>query len=177
MDRQGKQQFVGQLKEILDRATLLIFVDYRGLSVSQMNKLRQGLRQAEGDCDLLVAKNTLVRRATEDTPFAVAADLMVGPNALLFGYEDPISPAKALMAAAKDMPALEVKGGVYGGKAITAAQVADLAKMPSKQELLGMLAGVLAAPMRDLACVLAAVPRGLATALAAVRDQKEKEAA
>lgn len=177
LDRQGKEQFVGQLKELLDRATLMVLVDYRGLTVQQTNKLRRTLRQTDGDSDLVIAKNTLLRRAVEGTDFALAADLMVGPNALLFAYEDPVSPTKVLTDALKEMPKLEIKGGVYAGKLITAAQVAELAKMPSKHELRGMLAGVLAAPMRNLACALAAVPRGLATALAAVRDQKEKEAA
>ncbi len=177
MDRQSKQQLVEQLSETLKTATLMIAIDYRGLTVGQMNKLRQGLRQAEGKNDLLVVKNTLMRLAVADTDFAEVSDLLVGPNVLLFAYEDPVSPTKALVEAAKTMPKLEIKGGVYSGKAITVEKIQELAKMPSREEALGMLAGVLAAPMRNLAGGLAAIPRSLVNALAQLRDQKEKEAA
>ena len=177
MDRQGKEQVVAKLQGILGKATLMIAIDYRGTPVEKLNKLRQSLRQADGECDLVVAKNTLTRRAVEGTEFAAALDLLVGPNALLFGYDDPVSPTKVLTDAGKDMPKLEIKGGVFSGKFITEAEVKELAKMPSKLELYGMIANLLAAPTTGLATSLAAIPRGLATALSQLRDQKENEAA
>ncbi|MDP8224598.1 MAG: 50S ribosomal protein L10 [Candidatus Lernaella stagnicola] len=177
MDRQGKEKLVVQLREMLAQASLMVMVDYRGLTVGQMNKLRQGLRNSEGACELVVVKNTLMRRAIDDTDFVACLEFLTGPNAILLGYDDPVSPAKALVDAAKEMPALEIKGGVFSGKVIDEQQVRELAQMPSREESLAMLAGVLAAPMRNLASGLANIPRGLVNALSQLIDQKEKEAA
>jgi large subunit ribosomal protein L10 len=176
LDRQGKAQVIDSLQQVAQRAQLMVMVDYRGLTVAEMNGLRRTL-DTSGQCEFMVAKNTLTRRAIAGTNFAVVAERLTGTNALLFAFDDPVSPVKALLEAAKTLPKLELRGGVFAGKLITADQLKDLAKMPSKQEAQGMLAGVLAAPARQLACVLAAIPRSLANVLVAVKDNKAKQAA
>ncbi len=176
MDRQTKAQVVENLKGVVDRAQLLVMVDFRGLTVAEMNRLRREL-QKSGECDFIVAKNTLARRAIAGTSFEGLTDELVGTNALLFAYEDFVSATKALLEAAKTLPKMQIRGGVFAGKPLSAEQLKDLAKMPSKLELYGMLAGVLSAPARNLACALAAIPRGLLNALVAVKENKAKEAA
>lgn len=172
MDRQQKEQVVAKIAEMLNDTQLLILVDYRGLKVPEMNQLRREFGKIE-KCEFLVAKNKLVGRAFADTPFVGLLDHLVGPNALLFSYEDPVSPAKVLTEFAKKMPHLEIKIGMLAGKVIDTAQVRELAKMPTKEEQYGILAGVLAAPMRDMAGVLAAVPRSLLNVLNALKQEKE----
>lgn len=176
MDRQGKEQVVAKLAEMAGRTQLLILVDYRGLKVTEINQLRRNLEKS-GDCDLLVAKNTLTRRAFEGTDMEKLFPHMVGPNAMLFAYEDPVGPTKALTEFAKDHQKLEIKAGVLAGNEISPEQIANLAKMPSKDELRAQLAGTLIAPIRDFASVLAAVPRSLANVLNALKQEKEKQAA
>ncbi len=176
MDRQTKAQIVENLNSVVSRAQLLVMVNYKGLTVAEMNRLRRELGKS-GECTFVVAKNTLTRRAIADTSFAVLAEQLVGTNGLLFAFDDPVSPTKALIDAAKTIPKLEIRGGVFAGKPISAEQLKDLAKMPAKAELYSMLAGVLSAPARNLACALMAIPRGLVNALVAVKENKAKEAA
>lgn len=177
MDRQAKAVIVEKIEGTVSRAQLLVQLDYRGLTVAEMNSLRRALGQSGGECVLMVAKNTLMRRAIAGTGFEKYGDRLTGTNALLFAFDDPISPVKALMDIAKTIPKMEIKGGVFAGKIVEAEQLKDLAKMPGKVELQGMLAGVLNAPIRNFACALAAIPRGLVNVLNAVKEQKEKQAA
>lgn len=176
MERQDKALTVAKLADMGRRAQLLILVGYRGLKVNELNQVRRELEKTGGN-DFLVAKNTLTKRALKDTGFEQIFDQLEGPNALLFAYDDPVAPTKALTELAKKFPLLEVRSGILTGKLLDAEQVRNLAKMPGRIELLGTLAGVLAAPMRNLASGLAAIPRGLVNALTAVKDQKEKQAA
>jgi len=176
LDRSNKEQLIARLSGLAGRAQLVLLVNYRGMKVSQLNKLRRDLDKS-AECEFLVAKNTLVRRAFTGTGFEKLSDLLVGTNALLFAYDDPVAPTKVLTESMKLTPALEIKGGVLTGKLINPAQIQNLAKMPGKRELHAMLAGTIAAPIRNLAGALAGVPRGLLNALNAVKQQKEKQAA
>ena len=176
MERQEKALTVAKLAEMGQRAQLVILVGYRGLKVNDLNQLRRELEKTGGS-DFLVAKNTLTKRALTGTGFEKMFNLLEGPNALLFAYDDPVAPTKTLTEFAKRFQQLELRGGVLSGKLLDGEQVRNLAKMPGRIELLGTLAGVLAAPMRNLASGLAAIPRGLVNALTAVKDQKEKQAA
>ena len=166
---------VAKLAEMGQRAQLLVLIGYRGLKVNDLNQLRRDLEKT--DCDFLVAKNTLTKRALAGAGFEKIFDQLEGPNALLFAYDDPVAPTKVLTEFAKRFPALELRGGVLTGQLLDGEQVRSLAKMPGRLELLSMLAGVVAAPLRNFAGGLAAIPRGLVNALAAVKDQKEKQAA
>ncbi|SUX29019.1 50S ribosomal protein L8 [Chromobacterium vaccinii] len=128
-----------------------------------MTKLRAQAR--ESGVYLRVLKNTLVRRAVEGTPFAELADQMVGP--LVYAISaDPVAAAKVLHQFAKADDKIVVKAGSYEGKVLSAAQVAELASIPSREELLSKLLYVMQAPVA-----------GFARALAALSDKKQAEAA
>jgi large subunit ribosomal protein L10 len=123
-----------------------------------------------------VLKNTLVRRAVADTPFKGLAEKMVGP--LAYGISsDPVAVAKVLQEFAKDNEKFVIRAGAMPNLVMTAREVADLARMPSRQELLSKLVATMQAPIVKFVRTLNEVPGKFARTLAAVRDQKEKQAA
>ncbi|AOZ51439.1 50S ribosomal protein L10 [Chromobacterium vaccinii] len=160
---EDKKAVVQAVSAELAGAQTLVIAEYRGIEVSSMTKLRAQAR--ESGVYLRVLKNTLVRRAVEGTPFAELADQMVGP--LVYAISaDPVAAAKVLHQFAKADDKIVVKAGSYEGKVLSAAQVAELASIPSREELLSKLLYVMQAPVA-----------GFARALAALSDKKQAEAA
>ncbi len=174
MNRSEKQVVVDAMAERLGRAKACVLTNFTGLKVEQMTDLRQKLR--ENSLEYVVVKNTLLKRAGEGSSAALLADELTGPNGLAIAYDDPVALAKILVDFAKVNPKLELRSGVLEGKLISAAQVADLAKMPSREQLLAMLLGAMNGVPRNLVSVLAAVPRSLLNALNAIKDQKAEAA-
>ncbi|MCL6454752.1 MAG: 50S ribosomal protein L10 [Alicyclobacillus sp.] len=144
-----KQQLVEEIAERLSSAKATIVTDYRGLTVAEVTELRKQLREA--GVEYHVYKNTMTRRAAEKAAVQGLDDLLTGPNAIAFGLEDPVTPAKVLFNFAKAHKALELKGGIVEGRVVSAAEVASLATLPSREGLLSMLLSVLQAPMRNFA--------------------------
>ncbi|NHR05890.1 50S ribosomal protein L10 [Chromobacterium haemolyticum] len=160
---EDKKAVVAEVSATLADAQTLVIAEYRGIEVSSMTKLRAQAR--ENGVYLRVLKNTLVRRAVEGTPFAGLADQMVGP--LVYAVStDPVAAAKVLHQYAKADDKIVVKAGSYDGQVLNAAQVAELASIPSREELLSKLLYVMQAPVA-----------GFARALAALSDKKQAEAA
>lgn len=174
MNRSEKQVVVDAMAERLGRAKACVLTNFTGLKVEQMTDLRQKLK--ENSLEYVVVKNTLLKRAGEGSSAALLAEQLTGPNGLAIAYEDPVALAKTLVDFAKVNPKLELRSGVLEGKLISAAQVAELAKMPSREQLLGMLLGAMNGVPRNLVSVLAAVPRSLLNALNAIKDQKAEAA-
>ena len=142
-----KQVVVNEIKEKLEKATSVVVVNARGLTVEEDTKLRKSLREA--GVDYKVYKNTLMDRAFKDLNVDLEEGL-TGPSALAFG-EDEVAPIKVLSDFAKDHQALVLKVGVVDGKVSDKAALAELATIPSREGLLTMLAtGMMAIP-RDLA--------------------------
>ena len=120
-----------------------------------------------------VVKNSLLARASEGTDAALMKDFYKGPSAIVTSDTDPVAPAKILVDFAKDNEKLEIKAGALAGKLLSVDDIKQLAKMPSKEELLGKLVGVLNAVPTSLVNVLSGVPRSFVNVLNAVKDQKE----
>jgi len=156
LTREQKAEEVSQLQETFGRAAGLLAVDYRGLTVEDSNTLRAQLREAGEDSpiEFRVAKNTLIKRAIAGTEMAGLAEFLSGPTALGIAFDEPATLARILVAYAKQNEKLEIKGGVVDGEVVDAAGVVALSSLPSKQELRGMLAGTLQAPLRNLAGTL-----------------------
>lgn len=144
-----KEQFVDALAERLAKSKSTIVTDYRGLSVAEVTELRRLLREAGVEYEVI--KNTMTRRAAAKAQIEGVSDMLTGPNAIAFGYEDVVVPAKVLFNFAKGHKALELKGGVVEGRVVSASEVASLATLPTREGLLSMLLSVLQAPMRNLA--------------------------
>lgn len=148
MTREEKEQEISSLRERFARATVTLVAESKGLNVAKSRQLRRAIREAGGEYK--VAKNTLARRAIEDTAFQRLRDILEGPTGLVFGYSDPVAVAKALVKFAEDNDKLCVKAAVVDQEFLDAAAVGELAKLPSREVLLGILLGLLQAPATQL---------------------------
>ena len=151
---QDKKAIVADVGAQLAGAQTVVLAEYRGIPVEQLTKLRASAR--DQGVYLRVLKNTLARRAAQGTQFEPLADSMVGP--LIYGISaDPIASAKVLQGFAKTQDLLVIKAGLYNGKLLDVAGVKALATIPSRDELLSQLLGVMLAPVSAMARVLGAV--------------------
>jgi large subunit ribosomal protein L10 len=169
-----KKALVAEVSAQVARAQTIVLAEYRGLRVAGMTELRAKARHA--GVYFRVLKNTLARRAVADTPFAGLAAHMVGP--LVYGISaDPVAVAKVLSEFAKGNEAFVIKAGAMANQVLSAKDVASLAKMPSREELIATLMGTMQAPVAKFARTLSEVPGRFVRTLAAVRDQKQNQAA
>lgn len=151
---QDKKAIVADVGAQLAGAQTVVLAEYRGIPVEQLTKLRASAR--DQGVYLRVLKNTLARRAAQGTQFEPLADSMVGP--LIYGISaDPIASAKVLQNFAKTQDKLVITAGLYNGKLLDVAGVKALATIPSRDELLSQLLGVMLAPVSAMARVLGAV--------------------
>lgn len=158
-----KKAVVAEVSAQVAGASTIVVAEYRGITVGDLTKLRANARQQ--GVYLRVLKNTLARRAVENTPFAELAEQMTGP--LIYGIStDPVAAAKVLNDFSKGNDKLILKAGSYDGKVMDKAGVQALASIPSRDELLAKLLGVMQAPVS-----------GFARVLAAVAEKKQAEAA
>jgi large subunit ribosomal protein L10 len=174
LNLEQKKALVAEVSEKVSQAQAIVLAEYRSLEVGQITQLRAKARGA--GVYFRVLKNTLARRAVSETPFAGLAKHMVGP--LVYGIStDPVSAAKVINDFAKTNDKLVIKAGAMPDQVMSAKEVATLASMPSRQELLARLMGTMQAPVTKLAQTLNEVPGKFARTLAALRDQQEKQAA
>ena len=164
-----KREIVSELAETLSGAEAVIVAQNNGLAAGDMAALRDQLR--ESGARARVVKNTLARRALNDSPFAPLAEKLSGP--LVYGAgPDPAALAKVFRDLAKENERLVVRGGALRNAAMDAAAVEALANLPGRGQLLAQLAGTMNAPASKLVRTLNEIPSKLARALAAVRDAK-----
>ena len=166
-----KQQIAEDLRDRLSKSAIIVLTDYKGLDVAAMNDLRRRLRAEE--IEYQVVKNTLLIRAAEDNDIALIKDYLKGPSAIALSYDDPIAPAKVLSEFAKENKKLEIKAGVMNGQVLDANAIKALAKLPSREVLLGQFLSALNAIPTSFVRTLAEIPRSFVGVLAAIRDQKE----
>jgi len=166
-----KKSIVEELHERLEKTAVVILTDYKGLNVKDVTVLRSELRKA--DVQYRVVKNTLLRKASENTDSFAIEKYFKGPSAIAFSYEDPVAPAKVLVKFAEDNKKLEIKVGVMNGKVIDQEQIKALASMPSREQLLGQVLSVMNAVPTSFVRVLNGVPGAFVNVLQALKDQKE----
>ena len=148
-----KKAVVAEVSAQVASAQTIAVAEYRGMEVGDLTVLRSKAREA--GVYLRVLKNTLVRRAIAETPFAGLSDQLVGP--LIYGIsEDPVAAAKVLNDFAKTNDKLVLKAGSYAGNTLDKAALQSLASIPSREELLAKLWGIMQAPVTGFACTLAA---------------------
>lgn len=173
LTRQKKEQIVEELREKLSRASATVLTDYKGLTVAEMTQLRDLL--AEHRVEYKVVKNTLMRIACKDTSAAVLEPLLEGTCAIAIGYDDPTVPARLLKKFSKENEKLKIKAGALGNRLLTPQEVLALADLPTKEQLMAKLLGVLVAVPTGLVSVLSGVPRSFVGVLAAIRAKKEEQ--
>ena len=145
-----KQEVVNEITDKVKTSNSVVFFEYRGLSVSEMTELRRKLR--ENDSDVKVYKNTLAKRALDALNFDMEGEL-IGPKAMAYG-NDTIAPIKVLSEFSKNHPALEIKIGIVDGEITHIDTLNQLATLPSREQLLTMVAAGLMGTVRDLSICL-----------------------
>jgi large subunit ribosomal protein L10 len=147
-----KQEQATSLAEKLKKAKMVIFTEYRGISVLDDTKLRNTLRSENNEC--MVIKNSVINHAAKDVGIEGLDKVLEGPTAVIIGYDDYVSSAKALNEYAKTHDFYKFKAGIMDGKVISDVEVKKLANLPSKQTLYSMVASALLGNIRNLAVVL-----------------------
>lgn len=169
--RVQKEESVVKLKEKLDKATALVFTDYKGLTMTQLSDLRNKLRDQNAEFN--ITKNSLLTHAVKSTNYELPANnSFEGPTATLFAYDDQISPIKILVKAFKDFTIGKVKFGYLGTEALDEAKIIQLSTLPTKDELRGKVVGVLVAPLTGMVSVLQGNLRNLVYVLDGIRKAK-----
>lgn len=172
--REEKATLLDAYREGLASAPHAFLIDPSGISVPQITQLRNKVRESGGQ--YVVVKNRIALRAIEGAALDGLRSEFVGPTAVAYG-DDPITLAKALKEFADTVPNFEFKSGLIDGKQIMAAQVSELASMPSREELIAKLLFMLQSPITRFVRTLAAMPRGLVLVLEQVRQKKESTSA
>jgi large subunit ribosomal protein L10 len=166
-----KEIIVAEVAEVAKGAHSAVGAEYRGLTVEQMTRLRVEARKA--GVYVRVVKNTLARRALQDTDFACMSEGLKGPLVLAFSQQDPGSAARVMEAFAKDHNKVEVRLIALGGKLLDPSELGNLAKMPTRDQAISLLMAVMKAPVQKLAATINEVPGKLVRTIAAIRDAKE----
>jgi large subunit ribosomal protein L10 len=169
--RTDKAAAVAELTENFRSSTATVLTEYRGLTVAQLKTLRRALGP---QATYSVAKNTLAKRAAEDAGIAGLDDLFTGPTALAFVSGDVVEAAKGLRDFAKAHPLLVIKGGVFEGKPLSAAEVTKLADLESRDVLLAKLAGAMKANLSKAAATFQAPIVQVARLAAALQAKREE---
>ena len=172
--RAEKATAVAELTEHFRRSEATVLTEYRGLTVAELTQLRRSLGR---ETMYSVAKNTLAKRAATDAGIQGLDELFTGPTALTFVSGDVVEAAKGLREFAKAHPLLVIKGGVFEGKAISAAEVNKLADLESREVLLAKLAGAMKANLSKAAALFQAPLSKTARLAAALQDKRESEGA
>jgi large subunit ribosomal protein L10 len=174
LSRAQKHDIVSRYEEDLASAPSAFVVGYKGISVPQVTDLRAKIRNSGGK--YLVVKNTLALRAIDGKPLAGLKELFAGPTAVVFGEGDPVALAKVLTDFAKTVPAIEFKGALVDGQAVAAAQIQEIADLPSREALIAKLLFLMQSPVSRFVRGLAAIEQQFVSVLDQIRAQKEENA-
>ena len=169
--KSSKQQRIETAKNLgekIGRAKTIAFADYHGLGVNQLASLRHKIKEAGGE--LLVAKNTLLRRALTINHLPFTINQLTGPTATIFAYEDEVGPIKEAATVANTLSVPKFKFGYFAGQLLDASAIERLATLPSRDVLLGKIVGTLSSPLYGIVSVLSANIRNLVSVL----DQASK---
>ena len=147
-----KKEEVKDLAAKMKEAKLILLTDYRGINVTDDTTLRKDLRNANATCTVI--KNNITRRALQESGIEGLEDKLVGPTAVIMSSEDYLEPSKVIYKFSKENDFYQIKGGVIDGKVMTAEEIITLAKLPSRETLLSMLAGALLSNISKVAVAL-----------------------
>lgn len=147
-----KQVVIDEIKDKFERAQSAVVIDYMGITVAQADAMRKMLREA--GVDYTIYKNTLVKRAIDGTDYAEMAEILEGPSAFAFSYEDATAPARVLNEAIKEFKKMEFKGGFVEGDYYDKDGIAQIASIPSREVLISKFMGSIQSPIANFARVV-----------------------
>lgn len=174
LSKAAKSDIVDQYSEVFKANPSVVLVEYKGLTVKELEGLRSNLKDV--DTKLAVVKNTLLKIAAKDTDIEQLSGLLSGPTAIAVCDSDPTAAAKVFVDTAKDLPSLVIKGGLVEGNVVGVDDITALSKLPSRQEMMAQLLGALSSPMSNLLGTLSQLQTQLLYALEAVKDTKSETA-
>jgi large subunit ribosomal protein L10 len=174
LSKQKKEEVLNQYKDWLNNSQSVIFVEYTGANMKDMENIRAQVRESDGAFH--VVKNTLVKLALEAGGYTIPEGLLENSTAASFAFSDPAGTAKALSEASKGLDAIKVKAGYMGSELLDAAQVKALADLPPLPVVRGQLLGVLQAPAGKLVRTVAEPARSLASVFQAYSEQVQAAA-
>lgn len=170
MPTANKEALVAEIKDRFSSAEAILMIDYRGLTVKEMQQLRGKVREVGGD--ITVYKNSLTEIAIRELALPNMDAYLAGPTAFVFVDADPVAPAKALTAFAKEHQALELKGGYVENQVVDANGLKAIATLPSREELIAKLLGTMLNPLSSTVRVLSGTSRAFVTVLDAIAKDK-----
>lgn len=170
LTKEQKNQVVAELKEKFEKTKGMVMTEYKGMTVAEITELRDQLRSK--GIDYKVVKNTLARIASEGTPIEAAKDQFKGPIGVAMGFDDAAVVAKTVLDFSKKNDKLKIMGGVVDGSLYDEAAMKTIASLPSRDVLLGMMAGTMNAPASKMARLMNATVVQFAYALNALKDKK-----
>ena len=168
MDRAQKEQLVDELGQIFESSGVVVVSHYVGMTVAEMQDLRHRAREAGGA--VRVAKNRLAKIALQGKPCESIGDLLEGMTVLTYS-EDPVAAAKVAQEYAKENDKFVILGGAMGENALDVAGVETVSKMPSREELISTIAGMLGAPASNIAGAIGAPASNIAGILSTIEDK------
>ena len=172
MDKNTKKAFIDQMNERLKKAQATYVVDYQGLDVESMNKIRNELRKI--DAEFYVVKNRLLKLASKDTDTESISEQFVGPCALAVTYDDVVAPAKVLVDLEKDLGKLEIKVGQTSGKMLDLDGIKKLATLPGREQLLAQVLSAMQAVPTSFVRVTNGVLGNFMNVLKAIETAKQE---
>jgi large subunit ribosomal protein L10 len=172
MVREDKLQVVKEIKEKIEKSSIVLFMDFRGLNVTAITNLRK--KCIESNVDVKIYKNTLARIAFNGENLEYDKSVLVGPTGILTSDSDPVAPAKILFEFSKKEENLSIKGGFLNNTYIPEEAVIKLAQLPGREELLGKFVCLLNAPINNFVLALSSPLRGFINVLNSVKEKKQE---
>ena len=170
---EAKKEVVKDLKERFSKSGLTVIADYRGFSMAEITDLRK--RLIKNNAEYKIAKNTLIKIAIKDTNLTELEKFLEGPTAVLLSYGEPTDSAKTLVEFIKEVEKGDIKVGYLDGKCLSKEEVKTFASLPSKDVLLGQIAGLLVANTQSIAGIFESLIRDIALLCEEVAKKKEGE--
>jgi len=168
-----KVAVVEEIKERVQNSRCVILSKYIGINAAQATDLRSRMR--DQNIRYKVYKNNLGQRALDELGYGEAAAFLDGPTAWAFSEEDPVAPSKVIKEFSKEVAHVDFNGGILAGRIVSKDELNDIADLPTREELIAQVVGVLAGPLRNFLGVLNATPRDFVNVLDQVRKQKEEQ--
>lgn len=172
LSKSQKATLIDRYSNGLAAAPHAFLVSFQGLTVNQATDLRDRIRKEGGSYE--VVKNTLALRAVDGKGLGELSEFFSGPTAVAYHMEDPVGLAKALTDFRKEVPKVEFKAGLVDGRPVDVGQIEEIAKMPSREELLAKLLFLMRSPITNFVRTLAAIPRSFVVVLDQIAKQKEE---
>ena len=171
MKRTEKEEIVAEVSGLVSRARGMFFTDFTGLTVEQATELRREFRKS--GVDYRVVKNTLIRKALESaTGYDKVFDKLAGPTAVAFAYEHPVAPAKIIQKFSEKHSKLSLKVCVLEKQVYDGSKLVELAKLPTRKEMMASILGSVQAPLAGVPSVLSAVMRNLVSVIGEIEKKK-----